>query len=98
LHPHILLLRIIDSRILIRKLSHEKSLDKEFVFVIFGTAEESTLATYCPKDDPYQQFLKIIMESNFECVICGDEYDAGFPSVEMVAEHVTNTHKLFPFV
>jgi len=92
-NPHIMLLRITDVKQLINKFSYEKREDPHFVFEMIGNSDDIFLATYCPAGEVYQRFAKIINESNFECVICGDEYDAGFPSAEVVAEHATTRHK-----
>jgi len=43
------------------------------------------------EENEYTEFMQILMNDCFECVLCGAEYDV-FPSYEMFDEHILANH------
>jgi len=52
--------------------------------------ENALIISYFPIfwDDFYAWFVEFIMKCNYKCTNCGEKYEDGLPSLEMVSLHV----------
>lgn len=95
--PHVFLLKIIDGGRLIDDMCDSR--DEYNQTGIYGIAfrslytyEKLELSGFPFDSNNMPEMLEIFSRNTYECVICGGEYETGFPSVDAVVSHLLHAH------
>lgn len=97
-NPSILFIKPVDGKRIVDKLiqkyeEHFYSPDSGITFQLFRYIGGMVFDHFGNVGEGIRGLLDIFIDCDYECSICGGEYDAGFPSVEMVAEHIMLAHR-----